>query len=167
MDYKKGQYFSFDAIIATLMFILIVISLLSYWSAARSTMEFQNGDLLKEAQRVSDYMFSPPPASIPEGQCAFGFSDSWNSRLLHFSDISNCMGVSQETLRGAAQSPYNVTILFNLTRVIGDTKEFYIGSDPADIPSNAEIAKVRRIAAIEHDFGDTSTLATVDVYLYR
>ena len=45
MMYKKGQYFSFDAIVASVIFVLALVALLSYWHSVRSYLEHENSGI--------------------------------------------------------------------------------------------------------------------------
>ena len=55
----KGQYFSFDAIIASVVFVLTVLALMSYWNSVKAGMETYSDETTKEAIRISDLLLSP------------------------------------------------------------------------------------------------------------
>ncbi|MFA5108059.1 MAG: hypothetical protein WC492_00830 [Candidatus Micrarchaeia archaeon] len=54
MKFLKGQYFSFDAIIATVIFVMALSILFNHWYAARSQMDEQGNFLQSEAHRISN-----------------------------------------------------------------------------------------------------------------
>jgi hypothetical protein len=60
---KKGQYFSFDAIIAAVIFVASISLLTTYWFGVRAIMDARSNDLFGEALRVSDSLLTPgnPP----------------------------------------------------------------------------------------------------------
>ena len=55
----KGQYFSFDAIIATVIMVLAFSSLVSYWHGAQMVVESRNDDRLADANRIAESLLSP------------------------------------------------------------------------------------------------------------
>ncbi len=48
----KGQYFSFDAIIASVIFVMALVALLSYWHSVKSYLDSQNDEISKEAIQI-------------------------------------------------------------------------------------------------------------------
>ena len=55
---SKGQYFSFDAIVATVIMVVAVTSLAAYWFGAQSVVESHNNPLYADALRISDSLLS-------------------------------------------------------------------------------------------------------------
>ncbi len=55
----KGQYFSFDAIIATVIMVLAFSSLISYWYGAQAVVEDRVGSRLADANRIAETLLSP------------------------------------------------------------------------------------------------------------
>ncbi len=56
---RKGQYFSFDAMVAVIIFVLAVSLLTSYWFGVRAIMDAQSDDIAKDALRLSDSLIGP------------------------------------------------------------------------------------------------------------
>ncbi|MFH1222148.1 MAG: hypothetical protein V1492_03625 [Candidatus Micrarchaeota archaeon] len=162
MATKKGQYFSFDAIIASVIFMMAVMMMLGYWHSVKTFLEFQSGDTTKEAMRISSLLFSP---SFPQGvgcnlMQTVGFANSWEDKRINQSVI-DCMDTQPASwLKQRLTSAYNVTIKVNY---IGPTpSEVIIGDEPA---SNTEVVKIRRVGTVVTDAGPVP--ATFDIYVYR
>ena len=64
----KGQYFSFDAIIATVIMVLAFSSLVAYWYGAQAVVESRTYSRLADANRIAESLLSP------------GSPSDWNSR---------------------------------------------------------------------------------------
>lgn len=56
---KKGQYFSFDAVVATMILVIAFTSLVGYWFGAQSVVEERSNSLYADTLRVSDSLISP------------------------------------------------------------------------------------------------------------
>ncbi|MCX8194748.1 MAG: hypothetical protein N3G22_01420 [Candidatus Micrarchaeota archaeon] len=59
MGLKKGQYFSFDAIVAAVIGIIALSTLIAYWSGAQSAVDSRALPLHSEAARMSAALLSP------------------------------------------------------------------------------------------------------------
>ncbi|MCX8174792.1 MAG: hypothetical protein N3E51_01140 [Candidatus Micrarchaeota archaeon] len=59
----RGQYFSFDAIIATVIMVIAMTSLVSYWFGTQSVIESRLHSLYSDASRIAESLLSPgsPP----------------------------------------------------------------------------------------------------------
>jgi hypothetical protein len=55
----KGQYFSFDAIIATVIMVLAFSSLVAYWYGAQAVVESRTHSKLADANRIAESLLSP------------------------------------------------------------------------------------------------------------
>ncbi|MFA6214371.1 MAG: hypothetical protein WC717_03775 [Candidatus Micrarchaeia archaeon] len=55
----KGQYFSFDAVIATVIMVLAFSSLVAYWHGAQTVVEERNSNRLADAYRMAESLLSP------------------------------------------------------------------------------------------------------------
>lgn len=168
----KGQYFSFDAIVASVIFVLALMALLSYWHGVRSYLDYQNSDVQKEAVRISNLLFTPPQASAYLLDCdnveRMGFSDSWNYGVVNWTllDLAqDCTDADAQWLRQRLSSPYNLTMTITYPEAPPwSPRVVEIGSSPAD--EATEIVKMRRLATVETGDG-TTYLATIDLRLYR
>lgn len=58
-DGMKGQYFSFDAVIATVIMVLAFSSLVAYWYGAQAVVEERTDSRLADANRVAEALLSP------------------------------------------------------------------------------------------------------------
>ena len=59
MKAMKGQYFSFDAIIATVIMVLATTSLVAYWFGVESVVEARSNSLHDDAMRIAESLVSP------------------------------------------------------------------------------------------------------------
>ena len=164
---KRGQYFSFDAIIASLIFILTIVSLLSYWYSVHSQLDYQNYEMMKEAVRVSDLAMTPgtwkswqpgPFPSTCDGLVdQLGFATSWEDRRLDATKIVYAQLVCQDEAKRRFNTAYNISIVIRqiksltplawedaqcIGQCINDNK------DP-DIGGASNIAKMTRAVSIE------------------
>jgi len=157
----KGQYFSFDAIIAAVIFMMAIVMLLGYWHSVKSFLEYQSGAVSREAMRVASALFVPafPEGSDCDHMVNLGFSVSWNDRRVNETVIACSAAQPNYWLKEKFSSPYNVSMKFNY-----DGTDTWIGAE--DPESDSEVVKMRRAATIVKETGETS-LATIDIYLYR
>ncbi len=162
---SKGQYFSLDAIIASLIFILTIMTLLSYWYSVKSAIERQDSEILKEAFRISDLIFTPQAG---DGNCKIGFMDSWNYKMLNYTAITNCDLESRDGIKAKLGTGYDVVITFNVVEKDSGVEPVTLGFEPS---TSKSIAKVQRAAAImveNYEGGKSKTFTgIVEVYLYN
>ncbi len=154
----KGQYFSFDAIVASIIFILTFISLVSYWFSVKSGLESKDEEISKEAARITDSMLTP----------SF-LANSYEDRKVDKSRIEDLSLKSQQELKKMFNTQYNLSIV--ITTESG-TKFAAIGPDPEDPADSgvfsdaANIAKIRRVFVLRIN-GTYETPAALDLYLYN
>ncbi len=156
--FKKGQYFSFDAIVASVLFALTFITLVSYWFSVKSGLESKDEEMLKEAARISDAMLNPGL-----------FQNSYSDPRVSLSRIKSFEGKSQDELKEMFNTPYNISLLVDTE---AGTRIAAVGPDPTDpaysyIFSNVvNTAKMRRIVVIQVN-ESYETPAALDIYLYN
>ncbi len=159
----KGQYFSFDAIIASVIFVLALVALLSYWHSVRSFLDFQNDALGKDAVRVSGLFFTPPsPAGANCGSIErFGFAFSWDDRRVDEALLKCAESKEQPDLKELLGTANNVSIR---VENLANNEVTLIGGDvPQEI---VDIVKIRRLATVVDANGDTY-LATIDMSVFK
>jgi len=166
--YRKGQYFSFDAIIASVIFVMTLILLLSYWNSVRSYLDYQANDLNKEAMRMSNLLFIPPTYATGSTGCSdlerLGLAMNWSDRRMNESLIK-CLALDAAGVRASLGSSYNVSIV--ITDTYTKKSPYTFGDDPAlFIDSATEVSKLRRIGTL-HTASGEDHMATVDMYVYR
>lgn len=157
----KGQYFSFDAIIASVIFVLAIVALLSYWHSVRSFLDYQNDPLSKDAIRVSNLLFTP---ATPVGSCAsmgrLGFAFSYDDRRVNKSVIDCAASQGQSWLRQKLGTAYGTSI--KVTN-LADGSFVTIGGDvPAGI---VNVVRIKRLATVTNSTGGTY-LASIDLSMY-
>jgi hypothetical protein len=163
----KGQYFSFDAIIASVIFVMALVALLSYWHSVKAYLDYQNDDLSREAIRISNLLFTPPspqPTSC-DTMNRFGLSVSWDDRRLDSAIISCAEGKDSTWLQQELGSSY--PLMMNITRLT-DMKVVTIGSQVQ--PSSTgkmDVVKIRRAATVVNLTSGETYPADIDLVLYR
>ena len=160
----KGQYFSFDAIIASVIFILALFSLLSYWHSLRTALNSQSEDLTREAFRISEMVMTP--GYLPGLPCnqmkQLGLAVSWDNKRIDKEKFDCARTLSDSELKTKFFTPYGISI----RTVSGASDVHAIGND-ITIIATSQIAKVRRIVAIlDKNTGLEETIA-LDVYVYK
>ncbi len=159
VDKRKGQYFSFDAIIGSVIFILALVSMLSYWHSLRTSISSQAQDLASAGTQLSESMFTPGyPAGAPcEQMEQLGVSMSWTDKRINKTKL-DCLGrLDEEQLRNKTATPFNMTIIFNDKVVAGPE---------LSLLKTKNMAKTRRIVTVLDD-KDRETLGYLDIYVYR
>ena len=129
----KGQYFSFDAIIATVIMVLAITSLIAYWHGAQSVVDARTGAMYDDSLRIAESLFSPgsPPSwagqpdlsNVKSIGSANDFSNSLNRSKIE--KLSAAVGVFP-----SADSPgQNYT---TVGRILRSPAEYYIVIDQTD-----------------------------------
>ncbi|NYZ77466.1 hypothetical protein H0O02_04095 [Candidatus Micrarchaeota archaeon] len=161
---KKGQYFSFDAIIASVIFMMALVLLLSYWHSVKVFLDYQTSDVIKESMRIASLLFVP---AYPEGVgCGsiqnLGFAVSWEDKRVDKELLACAYALSGAELKEKLGTPYNVSITVTY---LDDGTWFMIGNL---VPSDArEVVNMRRAATVYGASDESTRLATVDVSVYR
>lgn len=161
----KGQYFSFDAIIASVIFVLALVALLSYWHSVQAFLNYQNDPVSLEAIRVSDLLFVPPsPSTDCSSMKSLGLARGYDDRSVNASIFSCVSSTKNEAwLRGALNTPYNVSI--TVTR-LSDGSTWLLG-DPVPTSGLTEAVKLRRLSSVVNDSDGTTYLAAFDLTMYK
>ncbi len=149
---KKGQYFSFDAIMASVIFILALTLLSSHWFSLRAQIDDRSDYLQTEAFRISDALLGPgdPPNWYFDIPHATRVGLSVNSSLpsdLNLDTLQMAQGIisSDERAYNASRNllgtgaDYWVEV--NTTYFDRNYQNFTFGRRPLN---PTEIAKVRR-----------------------
>ncbi|VVB99637.1 Uncharacterised protein [uncultured archaeon] len=132
----KGQYFSFDAIVATIIMVLAMTSLIAYWYGVQSVIDSRTTPLYSESLRVAESLLSPGvPANWPEyadrgdwGSIKqIGLSMDYNPNEINKTKLDALVKYSEP---GTAISEYaRIGALF---RTAGYNENFYILLQQAD-----------------------------------
>ncbi len=159
----KGQYFSFDAIIASVIFVMALIALLSYWYAVKNYLESQNDELEKEAIRISNLLLSP---SYPSSDCSqiesLGLAKSWNDSRID-ADIFQCQSLGdKEWVKEKLATGYGVSI--TVTK-LPELDRWTIGGEPS--PEVREVVRMHRFATLLDETDGSTRLAVIELALYR
>ncbi|MEM2137719.1 MAG: hypothetical protein QW568_01395 [Candidatus Anstonellaceae archaeon] len=173
----RGQYFSFDAIVATVMIVIAISSLLGYWFSAQSIIESRANPMYADALRVSETLMSPgvpanwqngDPNDIKEIGIGTGvgneLDDSKVSRLQAFADPSVDYVRMGRLLR---TSGFNYYILINQSDVETGGYRAAIGNSSYAASSNVEVVVAHRGATIYDSATGKKVPLRVSVFLYR
>ncbi|MCX6777631.1 MAG: hypothetical protein NT157_01980 [Candidatus Micrarchaeota archaeon] len=117
----RGQFFSYDAIIATVVFLIAAMLVLNYWWSSLSSMSAQYGSLMPEAVSVSSSLLTQgSPANW----------DATNAKRIGLAKGANSPEIDQmkfASLRALASSDYEGT-----KGLLGTRHQFFISlSDSA------------------------------------
>lgn len=162
----KGQYFSFDAIIAAVIFVMALVALLSYWHSVKSYLDYQTDPLSRDAVRISNLLFTPPSPSTDCGSMSrLGFSLSWDDRRAN-ADVIDC-AESQAAdnpgwLKQRLNTPYEVSIAVTKLSEPQSTVAVIGSAAPAGA---REAVKMHRLGTVVEP-GGRSYLAAFDLTLY-
>ena len=165
--YKKGQYFSFDAIVGSVIFVLALLALLSYWHSVRSILDFQASGASKEAVRISNALLSPPdPLKFKDCSSvkSLGFALDWSDRRLN-EEILKCK-FSNSDLRKFLGTKYNLRIEIRDLKSSVDSPKYVLGLQK--IPSDSkEVEPLKRRATVYNQKTREEFPALIDLYLYQ
>ncbi|GEM_PF-819013 len=161
---KKGLYFSFDAIIASTIFILTMISVISYWHSVHTGIKQEDLMMMEEAMRISDLILLPNQGN------GFGFANSFDNKtiiLQKVSDYATLTAADSDKIKIDVGTPYNVYITFDIfdaedTHLKGGIGSFEIGKSPGDAKT---IGKFTRISSAYDEF-EGEKIVKISVFLY-
>gem|GEM_PF-1640266 len=158
----KGQYFSFDAIIGGVIFILTAMALFSYWYGISGTLDQRHESLAKEAFRISEMLFTPAEP---------GFAVGWRDAHLNISKIRG-MCANPGDPREAFGSGYGISVSFNEVDrgrepdSRGGIDEVCVWGTRMDGIRSENAYRFRRAASYIYEDGNT-TLGYVDIMVYE
>lgn len=157
---RKGVYFSFDAIIASVIFILAIISLFSYWYSIRETIMAEDSIMKEEALRVSNLLF------LPYDSGGFGFSLSYEDKSLNVTSIEAYSVRTMEEIKVDVSTPYNLSITFEIYSLTSHLnhleRESHYEFGTAPLDNSKTISKVVRIAPTSD-----GRIAVVSIFVYE
>jgi hypothetical protein len=159
----KGQYFSFDAIIASVIFVLALVALLSYWHSVRSFLDYQNDQLSKDAVSISNLLFTPPsPSSDCVTMDRLGFAMGWDDRRVD-SDVLECALAQDEAwLKVVTGTAFGIQL--KVTN-IAEEDEHIVGDAPGS--GARDVVNIRRLATVYNQTDGKTYPASFDLTLYR
>jgi hypothetical protein len=163
----KGQYFSFDAIIAAVIFVMALVALLSYWHSVKAYLDYQTDPLSRDAVRISNLLFTPPsPSPVCSAMSRLGFSLGWEDRRIDSSVITCARDIASSNpawLKQKLGTPYEVSI--KVTELSDPLTTVAVIGGP--VPSDAkEVVRMRRLATVVKPDGHSTYLAAFDLSMY-
>ncbi|MFA5929356.1 MAG: hypothetical protein WC861_00575 [Candidatus Micrarchaeia archaeon] len=172
----KGQYFSFDAIIATVIMVLAFSSLVAYWYGAQAVVESRAYSRLADANRVAESLLSPgSPADwagpsysindVRQAGIATGFGNELNmSKVDKLQEYANLSSGYYEATGNLLRAGGDYFILIEQADDSGGLLR-EIGSYP--IPANASYVAVATRGVTFRDAGGNSHPARMRVFLWK
>ena len=109
----KGQFFSYDAIVAGLLFILLLTLLYTYWNSLRSTISVKIDDVTRIAMDASNLLMTPGfPNDWTSGNYnQIGLTADYNSIVIDGRKVESLRSITPDMIRQKlAVSPYYVYI---------------------------------------------------------
>jgi len=117
---RKGQFFSYDAVIGGVIFVIAFALLASYWWGVGSTLNPEREDMMREALRVSDFLLTEgnPPywhESAQEDIKLVGFATSGENASLSEDKLSRFRELSEGDYARAKEFLLRTPYHFNIT----------------------------------------------------
>ncbi len=164
----RGQYFSFDAIVASVIFILALIALLSYWHSVKNYLDYQGGALSQDAIRISNQVLTTSGSSADcDNLETLGFALSESDPRLNSTTLTCATSKDQAWLKKKLGTPYNVSI--NVTQLSDEQHpvSLYVGGPLP--PAQNEVVKIRRLVSIYDDshVQHETYLGWMEIVVYR
>lgn len=150
----KGQYFSFDAVIGFTIFILVLMTILSYWYSATSYFHTVENPMNKEAYRISEIVLSDSSLGCT--------SDG----MLSLSKCDSLLGsLDEDRLRAAYNSPYNFSVQIQAADYSGRGVPDFQRTYPALAPTSySESYVLTRVSPVYYN--DESYPAKITIIVY-
>jgi hypothetical protein len=178
----KGQYFSFDAVVASVIMVIAVTSLVAYWFGVQSVAESRSNDMYADSLRMAESLLSP---GSPSNWTAYVTANPDDLNQIHQIGLEeNSSGeldqnkiTALENLAAypssATSPPPSYTAVGNIMHATGDYYirirqtdgglNYSIGRPPAENASEVIIA--HRGAVL--DSAGTAVPVSMTVYLWR
>ncbi len=167
---RKGQYFSFDAIIASIIFIIAISILSSYWFGVRSVMDSRSENMYNEVIRVSDTLMSEGTPTNWQAQLfiniqQFGLLKNKTTYELDDMKINKLSSLLGSADYDKTRKKLNID-KYQLYITIGNSTNSW--SDMGEQPTSAaaNIVTTTRIAVYKSTLADPGRLATVKIVLW-
>ncbi|MEM4389073.1 MAG: hypothetical protein QXG98_00230 [Candidatus Micrarchaeia archaeon] len=117
---SRGQFFSYDAVIGGVIFVVAFALLATYWWGVSSTLNPEREDLLREALRISDFLLTEgnPPywhTLAREKVALVGFADSAKNATLSEPKLARFRELSENDYTYAKEYLLRTPYHFNIT----------------------------------------------------
>ena len=172
----KGQYFSFDAIIATVIMVLAFSSLVAYWYGAQAVVESRNYSRLADANRIAESLLSPGSPS-DWNQLSYTYQIRQLGIATSFGNELDMAKVDALVANANPNAGGNYAEMGNLLRAGGD---YFILIQQSDVssggmervigkiyPSNASYVVVANRGVTFRDADGNSRPARMRVFLWK
>ncbi|VVB58806.1 Uncharacterised protein [Candidatus Anstonella stagnisolia] len=144
MNTKKGQYFSFDAIMSALILVIAVSMLSSYWFGAQNAPSLQEDRMQRRALAISDALLTsgnPPDWSV--NATVFGLANEQGSSLSARKIIEYAAYLQNEGNYNTTCNSYSVPNFFVGIAPINTGVGHTLGREaPADAAAQAQVVRV-------------------------
>jgi len=177
----KGQYFSFDAVVATLIMVVAITSLVAYWFGVQSVVESRNNPMYADSLRIAESLLSPGSPSNWTAYVTGNTADLENIRQIGLAkNFSNELDRNKiEKLQYLVQNQLKYNETGRIMRATGDYfikieqtdkpdgEYFEIGSDPAQYGKNATEVSIANRGAVLDDGSGKLVPMRLRLYLWR
>lgn len=174
----KGQYFSFDAIVATVIVIIAVSSLLGYWFSAQSIIESRANPMYADALRVAETLMSPgvpadwqngDPNDIRQLGLTTGRGNELReTKIARLKAFADPYGDYAKMGRLLGTGGFNYYITVNQSDVQSEGYGEEIGNSSYAAAGNVEVVVAHRGGTIVDPLEPTKRIPVkITVYLYR
>ena len=159
--FKKGQFFSYDAIIAGALLSIMIALLFIYWSSAHSLVFNQVDDMYRAGISVSDTLLTPgSPENWNSGNVhQIGITDEFGSLKLNSTKVLDLYNYAASDYANTREkfgiSRYDILIVIEGFSVGGETNIGIVPSNPT-----GQISIVRPVI-----YGGTPSKLTVTVWM--
>jgi hypothetical protein len=132
----RGQYFSFDAIIATVIMVIAITTLVTYWLGVQSVIESRSAQLYASSIRVADSLMTPGfPNRWQENATAgdwgnvkqIGLASSYSSNILDKKKVEKL-----QAFAGSGTMGLEYGRIAKIMRVGGFGENYYILIEQSD-----------------------------------
>jgi len=142
----KGQYFSFDAVVATVIMVVAITSLTAYWFGVQSVVESRNNPMYGDALRIAESLLSP---GSPSNWTEYATNSSPDLNSIKQIGIAKDFGNELDSakigaLRSLSSSPSTYTKVGRIMRATGD---YYIVVEQTDDKNGTKFEMGRAPAA--------------------
>lgn len=167
---KRGQYFTLDAMVGAILFLVTVGTVLNYWYLMQAVIDARGNPEYMVAFRIADQLISSPGDPIdwetnPANANTFGLATSWSNRVLSYDKWTALKNYSNNHYEDARSKLHTAGYDYYITVKTFGTCGGLDENAGSVYPANATVAKVTRIAPFEH--GGSTCAANLTVYVWR
>ncbi len=167
---RKGQFFSYDAIVAGSIFVLVLGIFLFYWWGITQSISFERDDMQSEASRLGDTLLTPgnPASWAPNCQTALSIGLAANYSSTNVIDRSKIDALNNsciDSFRGpgynSTQQKLKITYDYELALANSTGYIYRMPANSTNLPTARNVVTSERIVLFNNQ------TAVLRVTLYR